>query len=150
MGPKMDSKTAPKRKKKLTNFYIFLWMFVVWNRSKSLFWCHSTPLLTPILEPHFGTKFAQEATRWAQEGHQELQRPKSCIFKNLKKPLVFQGFWVLRPPKRASRDPRRPPKRHPKSSKKWPNTKSKNQKQVRVFLFCELVEALWSLGELLL
>ena len=32
------------------------------------------------------------------------------LFKNLKKPRVFNGFWVQRPPKRASRCPIRLPR----------------------------------------
>ena len=45
------------------------------------------------------------------------------LFKNLKKPSVFEGFWVQRPPKRASRCPirlpRDPQKLHKKQNKKF-------------------------------
>ena len=89
----------------------------------SLFWCRSTQLLTPILEPHFGTRFAQEATRWAQESHQELQRPKNSLFKTIKKHWVFTRFWVQRHPKRASRGPRRLPRGNQRAPKPQKNLK---------------------------
>ena len=99
--------------------------------SKSLFWCPSTPLLLPISWPPFGTRFAQEATRWAQEGHQELQRPKNCLFKTIKKQLVFTRFWVQRHPKRASRDPRRLPRGNQRAPKPKENLKI-NESQNRI------------------
>ena len=43
--------------------------------------------------------------------------PKSCICKNLKKPLVFQGFWGPKASQESLRRPKKAPKRHPKSSK---------------------------------
>ena len=66
---------------------------------KSIFWCRSRPLLAPILEPHVGTRFAQEAAKINTEGHQELQRPKNSLFKTLKKHLVFTRFWVQNLPR---------------------------------------------------
>ena len=89
------------------------------------------PLLVPILKPNLRTRFAQEETRWAQEGHQELQRPKNSLFITLKKPIVFTRFWVQRPPKRASRGPRRLPRgtqRAPKPKEK--HRKNKWQKRI--------------------
>ena len=51
------------------------------------------------------------------------------MFKNLKKPLVFKGFWLQRPLRRASRGPRRLPKgtqRNPRPQKKGPKIGPKN------------------------
>ena len=55
--------------------------------------------------------------RWAQEGHQELQRPKELHLHKFKRPLVFGGFWGPRPPKTASESPKWRPKTQQKGSK---------------------------------
>ena len=95
------------------------------------FQCLKRPLLIPILEPHLGSRFAQEATRWAQESHQELQRPKNSLFKTIKKHWVFTCFWVQRLPKRASRDPRRLPRGNQRAPKPKENLKI-NESQNRI------------------
>ena len=66
------------------------------------------------VETHFGDHFGIRA---AQEGQDEPKRairsfkePKTFIFKNLKNQLVFMGFWLQRPLKKASRGPRWLPK----------------------------------------
>ena len=59
-----------------------------------------------------------------------FKEPKSCIFKNLKKPLVFEGFWIQRPPKKASRNPRKLPReaqRTPKPTTQKPQIGTKNE-----------------------
>ena len=81
-----------------------------------------------IFDPKNLSKINQKNVNfWAQwqdepkRAIRSFKEPKSCIFKNLKKPPVFEGFWVRRPPKRASRDPRRLPRgtqRAPKPPKK--------------------------------
>ena len=43
--------------------------------------------------------------------------PKSCICKNLKKQLVFLGFWGPGASQERLQRPMKAPKRHPKSSK---------------------------------
>ena len=43
--------------------------------------------------------------------------PKSCICKNLKKHLVFKGFWGPEAAQERIQRPMKAPKRHPKSSK---------------------------------
>ena len=110
-------------------FFLAVWrtplakrLFSSWYKKGLLnFWCLKVPLLTPILAPHFGSRFAQEAAKMNTEAHQELQRPKNSLFKTLKKPAVFQHFWVQRPPKRTARSPRRLPRgtqRAPKPKEK--------------------------------
>ena len=101
--PQNYSKKNQKIEPKQTCYYMAFHL-------KLNFQCLKRPLLAPYLEPHLGIRFAQEATRWAQESHQELQRPKNSLFKTIKKHLVFTRFWVQRPPKRASRGPRRLPR----------------------------------------
>ena len=66
------------------------------------------------VETHFGTQFGIRA---AQEGQDEPKRtirsfkePKTFIYENHKKHLFFQGFWLQRPLKKASRGPRWLPK----------------------------------------
>merc|ERR1712023_89089 len=65
---------------------------------------------------------------------------KAAFSKTSKKPPVFGGFWVRRPPKRASRDPRRlsrgtqrapkPPKKIQKVIKKLVKNSTKNDQKV--------------------
>ena len=59
---------------------------------------------------HFGIRVAQEGQDEPKRAIRSFKEPKPFIFKNLKKPLVFNGFWLQRPLKRASRGPRRLPK----------------------------------------
>merc|ERR1712078_206045 len=92
------------------------------EQKKTAFFGH---LLGPILgsdRPKRGQDEPKRAIR-------SFKEPKSCIFKNLKKPSVFAGFWVRKPPKRASRDPRRLPRgtqRAPKPPTKRSKIESKN------------------------
>ena len=115
--PQKYSKKHQKIEPKQTCYYMPFHL-------KLNFQCLKRPLLIPILEPHLGARFAQEATRWAQESHQELQRPKNSLFITLKKPIVFTRFWVQRPPKRASRSPRDSPET-PKELQNHPKKISK-------------------------
>ena len=89
-----------------------------------------------IFDPKNLSKINQKNVNfWAQwqdepkRAIRSFKEPKSCIFKNLKKPPVFEGFWVRRPPKRASRDPRRLPRgtqRAPKPPTKRSKIEPKN------------------------
>ena len=93
-------------------------------------------ILGPILGPDRPKRGQDEPKRAIRS----FKEPKSCIFKNLKKPPVFEGFWVRRPPKRASRDPRRlsrgtqrapkPPKKIQKVIKKLVKNSTKNDQKV--------------------
>jgi hypothetical protein len=100
-----------------------------------------------IFDPKNLSKINQKNVNvWAQwqdepkRAIRSFKEPKSCIFKNLKKPPVFEGFWVRRPPKRASRDPRRlprgtqrapkPPKKIQKVIKKLVKNSTKNDQKV--------------------
>ena len=42
---------------------------------------------------------------------------KTCICKNLKRPLVFDGFWGAKAVQDSLEGPKKAPKRHLKSSK---------------------------------
>ena len=122
--PQNYSKKNQKIEPKQTCYYMAFHL-------KLNFQCLKRPLLAPYLEPHLGIRFAQEATRWAQESHQELQRPKNSLFITLKKPMVFTRFWVQRLPKRASRGPRRLPRGNQRAPK--PKEKLKiNERQNRI------------------
>ena len=100
-----------------------------------------------IFDPKNLSKINQKNVNvWAQwqdepkRAIRSFKEPKRCIFKNLKKPTVFEGFWVRRPPKRASRDPRRlprgtqrapkPPKKIQKVIKKLVKNSTKNDQKV--------------------
>ena len=74
-----------------------------------------------ILGPILGADRPKRGQDEPKRAIRSFKEPKSCIFKNLKKHYVFAGFWVQRPPKRASRGPRRLPRgtqRAPKPKKK--------------------------------
>ena len=90
---------------------------IFWTTFWSLFRQLFEPILGPILGPD-RPKRGQDEPKRAIKSSKE---PKSCIFKNLKKPYVFEGFWVQRPPKRASRGPRRLPRGTQRASE--PNKK---------------------------
>ena len=59
-----------------------------------------------ILGPTLGPDRPKRGQDEPKRAIRSFKEPKSCIFKNLKKPTVFDGFWVQRPPKRASRNPK--------------------------------------------
>ena len=63
---------------------------------------------------HFGTKLPKRGQDEPKRAIRSFKEVKNCMFKNLKKPLVFKGFWLQRPLRRASRGPRRLPKGTPK------------------------------------
>ena len=101
------------------------------------FWCHFLPtfwslfgpLLGTILGPNLGPDRPKRGQDEPKRTIRSFKEPKSCIFKNLKKPPIFEGFWVQRPPKRASRDPRRLPRgtqRAPKPPTKRSKIEPKN------------------------
>ena len=86
-----------------------------------IFWSLFGKLLKPILGPILGPDRPKRGQDEPKRLIRSFKEPKSCIFKNLKKPCVFQGFWVQRPPRRSSRGPRRLPRgtqRAPKNQKK--------------------------------
>ena len=88
-------------------------------------------ILGPILGPDRPKRGQDEPKRAIRS----FKEPKSCIFKNLKKPLVFLVF--LDPEasqenlKRPEKAPKRHPKRHPKVVqnlvKKWLKSEPKNE-----------------------
>ena len=71
------------------------------------------PVLEPFLDQALGAVFYQNGPRWAQEGHQELQRAFSKTLKNLEFLHVFGSRGLPREPQETQE----PPKKHPKSSK---------------------------------
>ena len=80
------------------------------------------------MRSHFGDPFwDQIGPRRGQDGPKRaiksFKDPKTCIYEHLKKLKVFQGFWGPRPPKIASKSPRRLPRgtqRAPKPQKRDP------------------------------
>ena len=78
-----------------------------------------------ILEPSFprGAKMSPKEPSGASK------KQKTACSKTLKKPVVFKGFWLQRPLKRASRGPRGLPKgtqRNPRPQKKGPKIGPEN------------------------
>ena len=97
------------------------------------FWSIFGPLLGAILGPILGPDRPKREQDEPKRAIRSFKDPKSFIFKNLEKPLVFLGFWVQRPPKRASRGPRRLPRgtqRAPKPQKKGSKNEPKNKAPV--------------------
>ena len=92
--------------------------------------------MEPILEPILGPERPKRDQDEPKRAIRSFKEPKSCILKNLKKPLVFKGFWLQRPLKRASRGLRRLPKgtqRNPRPQKKESEIGPKNYKKLDQF-----------------
>ena len=70
------------------------------------FWATFEPILGPILVPNRPKKGQDEPKRAIKR----FTEPKLCNSKNLKNLWFFNVFWVQRPPKRASRGPRKLPR----------------------------------------
>ena len=68
------------------------------------------PVLQPILDQAFGAVFNQNGPRWAQEGHQELQRAFSKTLKNLQFLHVFGSRGLPREPQEAQEGSQEAPK----------------------------------------
>ena len=68
-----------------------IWLILQKNTQKKngQYWLLFWSIFGNNFGAHFGTRSAKVGARWAQESHQEFKEPKSCIFKNLKKPSVF-------------------------------------------------------------
>merc|ERR1711963_969893 len=88
---------------KLFGNFLLIFGVIFWPT----FWSLFGPLWDPILGPILGPDRPKRGQDEPKRAIRSFKEPKSCIFKNLKKPPVFEGFWVRRPPKRASRDTRR-------------------------------------------
>ena len=90
-----------------------------------LFWAFLGTILGPILgaaRPKRGQDEPKRAIR-------SFKEPKSCIFKNLKKPSFFLCFWMQRPPKRTSRGPRRLPRDTQRDTQRCPKLGQKVAKK---------------------
>jgi hypothetical protein len=61
-----------------------------------------------------GPRRGQDETKRAIKS---LKHQKSCIYKNLKKPSVFSGFWGPEASEESLRRLKKAPKRHLKGSK---------------------------------
>ena len=71
-----------------------------------------------ILGPILGSDRPKRGQDEPKRAIRSFKEPKSCIFKNLKKPLVFLVFLDAEASqenfKRPEKAPKRHPKRHPK------------------------------------
>ena len=90
--------------------------------------------MVSILDPfgdQIGPRRRQDEPKRAIKSFKD---PRACIFKNLQKPLVFEGFWgpevvrdSLRRPNKASKRPPRgsqeAPKRPPRAPKRSPKAR---------------------------
>ena len=72
-----------------------------------------------ILGPTLGPDRPKRGQDEPKRAIRSFKEPKSCIFKNLKKPKVFYCFWIQRPPKRTSRGPRRLPRDTQRDTQRW-------------------------------
>ena len=80
-------------------------------------------MLKVILEPILGSERPKRAKMSPKEPSQASKNQKPAFSKTLKNQLVFKGFRLQRPLKRASRGPRRLPKdtqRTPRPQKRDP------------------------------
>merc|ERR1711963_944342 len=105
---------------KLFGNFLLIFGVIFWPT----FWSLFGPLLGTILGPTLGPDRPKGGQDEPKRVIRSFKEPKSCIFKNLKKPQVFEGFWVRRPSKRASRDPRR----LPRGTQRAPNPQQKDPK----------------------
>ena len=98
------------------------------------FWAPFGPLLGPILGTILGPDRPKKGARRAQEGHQELQRPKKLHFQKPEKTLVFEGFWGPEASQESLGRPKRAPKRHPKSFRTQQKRHPKKDPKISKFL----------------
>ena len=126
MGPKIFPKNAQKAYPNLTIFFLFLFYRIFLDDDgdddDASFGTQSGPALLHKIPKRFTreTKMSPRGPSWALKS----------LFKNLNKPWVFTRFWVQRPPKRASRNPRaaqETPKDLQNAVQKTDKKKSKNQ-----------------------
>merc|ERR1711976_685363 len=111
-----------------------------WVPFRPTFWSLFGPLLVTILGPILGQIGQRGGKMSPREPSGASKNQKAAFSKTSKKPPVFEGFWVRRPPKRASRDPRRlsrgtqrapkPPKKIQKVIKKLVKNSTKNDQKV--------------------
>ena len=111
---------------------------IFWTTFLSLF----GPLLGPILGPILGPDRPKRGQDEPKRAIKTFKEPKSCIFKNLKKPSVFLGFWVQRLPKRASRGPRRLPRSTQRAPK--PQKKGIQKGTQKLTIFGPILGSFWS------
>ena len=122
MGPKMGPRTAPKRYQKLDQSILLL-LFM--KHLTIMFWNLSGALLTPILEPHFGTRFAQEAAKMSPRGPSGASKPKNSLFKTLKKTYSFFNIF-------GSRDLPREPQEAQECSQEAPKELQNLEKKLKI------------------
>ena len=103
MGPNKVPKNAHQRNQKLSKFVFFFRFLGTQKRAilktyKSTFGTQNGPGFLQKIPKRFTreTKMSPRGPSWALKS----------LFKNLKKTYFFARFWVQRPPKRASRNPR--------------------------------------------
>ena len=112
-GTKNPPKPNPKREQKKPNNF-FLWFFI------TLFFHFLVPVRSSFWTLFGPTFWDQIGPRVTKMSPRRPSGTSKSLFKNPKKLFVFSGFWVQRPPKRASRGPRRLPRgtqRAPKHQK---------------------------------
>ena len=113
LGPIFDPLFTSKREAAICHF-VFLFFL---KQFFSIF----DPIKSQFLNPIWTKLFASFFQEWAKMSPRGPSGASKSLFKNLKKHCVFSGFWVQRPPKTASRDPRR----LPRSTKKKPKHQQK-------------------------
>ena len=93
MGPKIGS------------FFVFL---------GGIFWTSFWTIVGQFWGPFWGPFWDQIGPRrgqdWPKRAINSFKDPKACICKNLKNLMFFKVFWGPRPPKTASKSPRRLPR----------------------------------------
>ena len=100
----------------------------------STFWTTFGAILGTILGPDR----AKKGPRWAQEGHQELQRPKKLHFQKVVFALDCLHFFAPEASQDSLKRPKKPPKRPRKSSKTLKKKGSKNRSQK-----CHVLDHFW-------
>ena len=130
-GPKMAPKNSPNMLQKRNLDCPFKkksskWIFVNIRKIKVQFW-----------NPNWTSLFAQNSKKIYKRSQDEPKRAIMSFkepFQKPKKPRVFTRFWVQRPPKRASRNPRaaqEAPKELQRPEKNLPKKIPKNASMVK-------------------
>ena len=136
-APKNEQKKTPQLIKKIALTGFFPDVFGVkkkeWSNLGMFFEHFWEQFWGPILVPDRPKRGQDEPKRAIRS----FKEPKSCIFKNLKKPAVFFSVFGSRGfqenLKRPEKAPKRHPKRHPKVVqtlvKQWSNSEPKNEQK---------------------
>ena len=88
-----------------------------WYHFWPTIWQIFGPLLEPILEPALAPDRTKNSKMSPKQPTGSSKNKKHAFSKTLKNPQFFIVFWIKRPPKKTSRDPKRLPRQTQRSPK---------------------------------